>query len=88
MAYFCTSKKTVDIPLVASRDPVFDAGELDGNEFGQGECVIYMYGPDADVLYGAIEPAMTRSSHAQGGFVIKRYGKASDSNAREVRIQL
>lgn len=31
------------------------AGELDGNEFGGGEAVLYMYGQDKDRLWAAIE---------------------------------
>ena len=65
-----------------------DAGEFDGDEFGQGECVVYMYGPDADLLYSTIESVLQRSSHAKGGLVVKRYGDASDPDAREMRIQL
>ena len=32
-----------------------DAGELDGNEFGGGEAVLYLYGPDKDRLWAAVE---------------------------------
>ncbi|WP_245687308.1 hypothetical protein [Streptacidiphilus griseoplanus] len=31
------------------------AGEVDGNEFGGGRVAIYAYGPDADVLFAAME---------------------------------
>jgi len=33
-----------------------NAGEFDGNEFGGGEAVLYMYGPDRDRLWAAVEP--------------------------------
>ena len=26
-------------------------GEFDGDEFGEGECVLFMYGPNADRLF-------------------------------------
>ena len=65
-----------------------DAGEFDGDEYGEGECVIYMYGPDADALYRTIEPIAKNSSHAKGGFAIKRYGETTDPAAREVRVEL
>jgi len=29
-------------------------GEFDGDEFGGGDCTLYMYGPDADALFAAI----------------------------------
>ena len=31
------------------------AGEYDGNEFGQGEVVLYLYGSDKDRLWAAVE---------------------------------
>lgn len=43
-------------------------GELDGNEFGGGEAVLYLYGPDKDRLWQTIEPAIRdfplRPAHA------------------------
>jgi hypothetical protein len=62
------------------------AGEFDGDEFGEGECVLYMYGPDADRLFAAIEPLLKSCSLAAGGYAVKRYGGAGDSDAREVRV--
>jgi hypothetical protein len=65
-----------------------EAGEFDGDEFGEGECVLFMYGPDADVLFDTIKPILKGSTHAKGGFAIKRYGEASDPKAREVKVKL
>ena len=62
-------------------------GEFDGNEFGDGECVWYMYGPDADALWGAVEPIVRAAAQA-GSFVVKRRGAAGDPNAKEERIEL
>lgn len=64
------------------------AGELDGNEVGVGEFVIFTYGPDADRLFGAVEPLLRASPLARDGFVVKRYGSADDPGAREVRVEL
>jgi len=63
-------------------------GELDGNEIGGGECVLFMYGPDADRLFQAIEPALRSSPFARGGWVLKRYGNPDDPAARELRVDL
>lgn len=63
-----------------------DFGELDGDEFGEGECVIYTYGPDADALYSLIEPFLTADNRAYKGYAIKRYGEPDDPDAREVRV--
>src|SRR3954464_8607688 len=62
-------------------------GEYDGDEFGGGECTLYMYGPDADKLYKAIEKPLRKSRLARGGYVLKRYGPPEDG-IREVRVDL
>jgi len=41
------------------------AGEFDGNEVGDGEAVLYMYGPDADALYAAVAQGI-RSRRGEG----------------------
>ena|SRR5688572_12780854 len=65
-----------------------DAGEFDGDMFGEGECVLYMYGPDADRLFVAIEPVLRSYALRSGGYAIKRYGEVRDLNAKEVRVEL
>lgn len=62
------------------------AGEFDGDEFSEGQCTLFMYGPDADALFAAIEPLLRDSPLSSGGHVIKRYGDVSDANAIEVRV--
>ena len=64
------------------------AGEFDGDEFGGGECVLYMYGTNADSLFAAIEAELRASSLSRGGWAIKRYGPAEDPSASEVRVDL
>lgn len=46
------------------------------------------YGPDADTLFQVIKPVLKASPEAKGGFAIKRYGEASDPEAREVKVKL
>ena len=69
-------------------DAVEDAGvgEFDGDDFGNGESILYMYGPDADKLFDVIQTLLQRSPLTKGGYVIKRYGEAEDEDAREVRV--
>jgi hypothetical protein len=62
------------------------AGEFDGDEFGNNKCVLFMYGPDADRLFKIIEPILKSVPLTLGGYAIKRYGEAHDSDAREVRV--
>jgi hypothetical protein len=64
------------------------AGELDGNEVGGGEFVVFIYGPDADRLFAVVEPLLRESPLASGGFAVKRYGAADDPGAREARVEL
>jgi hypothetical protein len=63
-----------------------ESGECDGHEFGQGECTIFIYGPDADELFTVVEVVLKEFSAATGGYAIKRYGPADDPNAKEVRV--
>jgi hypothetical protein len=62
------------------------AGELDGDEFGEGECVLYMYGSDADRLFATVAPLLRTVPIRAGSYAIKRYGAADDLSAREVRV--
>lgn len=64
-----------------------DAGEFDGDEFGDGQCTLFMYGPDADALFAAVEPLLRASPLTAGGHAVKRYGEVGDANARELRVQ-
>ncbi|RWF79628.1 MAG: hypothetical protein EOS26_01330 [Mesorhizobium sp.] len=87
---FGTSKERASILALEDRleQVVGNAsvGEFDGDEFGDGKCILYMYGPDAERLFVVIEPVLRSSPAAVGGYAIKRFGKAADSSAREVRV--
>ncbi|MGW2585714.1 hypothetical protein ACWCYZ_31085 [Streptomyces virginiae] len=61
-------------------------GEVDGNEFGAGEVVIFAYGSDADALYRAMEPSL-RALPFRPAHVVLRYGEPADSVMSE-RIDL
>jgi hypothetical protein len=63
------------------------AGELDGDEFGGGEAVLYVYGVDADRKFRTAE-VILRSCSLRPAHVVLRYGKADDPAARELRIDL
>jgi hypothetical protein len=79
--------------LLALQDQIAEAikaakgGEFDGDEVGEGECVLFMYGTDADRLFAAIEPILKTSPLALGGYGIKRYGEAGDPDSKEVRVK-
>ena len=63
------------------------AGELDGDEWGGGECVIYTYGPGADALWDAIAPVLEKHPFPRGSFAIKRYGGPDCGREERVRIE-
>ena len=66
-------------PLFAIEDALMaaieecGAGELDGNDVGGGEATLFMYGPDADRLFEAVE-ATLRQLLPPGSRAVKRYG--------------
>jgi hypothetical protein len=72
------------------RDAIDDQGVglFDGEAWGGGLCVLYMYGPDADRLFAVIEPILKAAPLARGGFAIKQYGAPEDLSAPEVRVDL
>lgn len=64
------------------------AGEYDGDEFGGGECTLFLYGSDADKLFDVIAPVLRSHAATERSVVTKRYGAADDPSAREVTITL
>ncbi|MFE4599343.1 hypothetical protein ACFRKE_00625 [Kitasatospora indigofera] len=62
-------------------------GELDGNEFGGGEVVLFSYGPDADALFAVMAPVL-RDVPFRPASVVLRYGSASNPAAIERRVDL
>jgi hypothetical protein len=60
-------------------------GEFDGHGFGDGEVTIYLYGPDADALFRAIEPHLQAHPLGRGAKAVIRKGPPG-APEREVRI--
>jgi hypothetical protein len=58
------------------------AGEFDGDEFGEGVCTIYIYGPSAERLYSVARPILERFHPPAGSYIIKRYGKPGSKQDR------
>ncbi len=58
-------------------------GTFDGDEFGDGEGVLFMYGPDADRLFDVVNPLLKTWEPLRGGYAIKRYGKQEHSERIE-----
>ncbi|MFD7706766.1 hypothetical protein [Streptomyces sp. NPDC059786] len=54
-----------------------DVGEVDGNEFGGGEAVVYAYGSDADALFEVMEPILRGLPFRPAHVVLRRGDDAS-----------
>lgn len=60
-------------------------GEFDGNEIGEGEAVLFAYGPDSIRLFGVMEPLLQSYPLCQNARVILRKG-GPGSQQTEVRL--
>jgi hypothetical protein len=60
-------------------------GEFDGNEFGPAGATLYLYGPDAEALFAAIEGTLRAYPLCQNARVEIRYGPPG-SPQREIAI--
>jgi hypothetical protein len=87
--------RTLD-PLYALEDDILAAlegksvGELDGHEIaidGSDGC-LFLFGPDANALYAAIERPLRVSEVTRGGHATLRYGSHGESNVMEKYIEI
>ncbi|GAA0282967.1 hypothetical protein GCM10009539_83730 [Cryptosporangium japonicum] len=72
---------------LASAIETAGAGEFEPPQFGDDELVLSAYGPDANRLFAAMEPAL-RSFPARPASVLLRYGAYDDPNAAEQLVRL
>lgn len=65
-----------------------DVGELDGNEIALdgSEAYFFMYGPDADALFGVIKPILEKTSFMHGANVKLQYGAPQNSPRRKTIV--
>ena len=72
-----------------ARLEVTGAGELDGNEVAAdgSDGYLYLYGPDADALFGAIKQTLEACPFMRGAAVRLRYGPPADG-VLEHEVQL
>lgn len=80
-----------DYDLATLEDRLIEAvarsqsGEYDGNEFGEDETNLYLYGPNAETLFSAIEDTLRGYPLCQNARVVIRHGPPG-SPGREVII--
>ncbi|MBI4303595.1 MAG: hypothetical protein HY665_04590 [Chloroflexi bacterium] len=68
-----------------------EAGEYDGNEVGMdgSDAFLYMYGPDADILFETVRPILEASGLMKDATAVKRYGPPEEGVKRtQVRLGL
>ena len=75
---------TLEYQLIDAVDGA-GCGEYDGHEFGPAGTTLYLYGPDAEVLFAAIEGTLRAYPLCQNARVEIRYGPPG-SPQREVAI--
>jgi hypothetical protein len=65
-------------------------GELDGNEVATdgSDGTLFMYGPDADVLFAAVRPILEAAPFMRGARVVRRYGPPTAEDVLEVTVTL
>ena len=61
-------------------------GELDGNEVGQGEYTIWLYGASAPRLAETVKAALAREELPPQCFLFLRHGDVEDEAAKEETI--
>jgi hypothetical protein len=59
------------------------AGVFDGDEYGNGQGALFMYGPNADRLFDVVYPLLSAWELLRGGHAIKRYGMPERSERVE-----
>jgi hypothetical protein len=66
-----------------------DSGEFDGNEMAAdgSDGYLYLYGPDADILFETIKPVLEAAAFMKGAKAKLRYGPPKDGT-REVEIEI
>ena len=63
------------------------AGEFDGNDIAAdgSDGTLFMYGPNADRLFAAVQPVLEATDFMQGARVTLRYGPPEDGVRETVR---
>jgi len=63
-------------------------GEYDGNEIGEGQFTVWLYGADADQLAKEVQKVLGPLSVPTGSFLFLRHGSVEDENAQVQKIPL
>lgn len=64
------------------------AGEYDGDEYGDGGATLYLYGQDADKVYAAIKQVLAGANLPKGSYAQLRYGAPNDPTVKSTKVSL
>lgn len=64
-----------------------DSSGIDGHEMGDGEAILYIYGPNADTIFKSIEPVL-KNANFNHVDVTLQYGLPDDPNTKEKHFTL
>ncbi len=86
---FGTTKQQSEVRSLeeALRKVLPERAGLDGDEFGEGQAIIYLYGPNADEIFNQIEPALKRSEFNHIDITLQ-YGRPDDSKTKDKKFTL
>ena len=67
-----------------------DVGELDGHEIAMdgSDGFLFLYGPDADALFAAIEPVLRKSAVTPGADATLRYGDPDEPDLKQKVVRI
>jgi hypothetical protein len=63
-------------------------GEYDGNEIGEGEFTIWLYGPDAGKLAEEVQQVLASHPVPAGSFLYACHGPVEDEDAQVEKIPI
>ena len=67
-----------------------EVGELDGHEIAVdgSDGFVFLYGPDADALFAAIEPVLRKSAVTAGADATLRYGEPDEADLKQRVVRI
>ena len=67
-----------------------EVGELDGHEIAVdgSDGFVFLYGPDADALFAAIEPVLRKSPVTSGADATLRYGEPDEADLKQRVVRI
>ena len=77
LIHFANEDLEGSTPLQLALDELLtdsEVGMFDGNEVGNGTLVLYLYGPDAELLFRHIEPVLRADEFCRGAKAVIRWG--------------